>query len=149
MKCCPGDFDFLFPMTADLYYPIITQGLYNEIEKEWAYDRTVSCYATNTTTQEETIEPDFLIKNKEILLARSPEDFRISSLENTDFSTNVLITNIRLPSGEIAFKEFAGPRTDLGTFFELAKIEPFIGPFDTIEYYKMVWRRTENQAVSD
>lgn len=154
MDCCGGlSDDLAFPMTAEVFYPIITQGLYGEIEKEWVFDRVVSCYAMSSTTQEEELKPGGILgslnKIDQLIIARSPEDLRVSSLENIDASSNVLVSNIRLKSGEIVFKETAGPRAGLGTFFELAKIEPFVGPFDTIEYYKMVWRRTESQAIRD
>jgi hypothetical protein len=49
----------------------------------------------------------------------------------------------------VFYKETAGPRTGRGTIYEIGTFEPFIGPFGEIEYYKMLWRRTENQTVGD
>lgn len=141
--------DFVFPMYADLYYPIISQGLYGEIERRWVFDRTVMCNALSTTEITEQLNPDQFILKRELLEARTKEDIRISSNDNADASTNILITNIRFPNGEVIYKETAGARAGQGTLFEIAKLEPFIGPFNSIEYYQMVWRRTESQAVID
>jgi hypothetical protein len=60
-----------------------------------------------------------------------------------------LLTYIRTSNGEIIYKETAGVRSGRGTIFEIATLEPFLGPFNQIEYYKMVWRKTENQSVGD
>ena len=38
--------DFLYPMKADIYYPIITQNKYGQPQKEWVFDRTAVCNAT-------------------------------------------------------------------------------------------------------
>ena len=27
--------DFMFPLYADIYYPLVTQGAFNEIKKSW------------------------------------------------------------------------------------------------------------------
>ena len=37
--------DFMYPMLADVYYPIITQGEYGKAIKEWIFDRTITCNA--------------------------------------------------------------------------------------------------------
>ena len=47
------------------------------------------------------------------------------------------------------YKETAGPRSGKGTIYEMATVEPFTGPFGSVEYFKMLWRRTENQTVGD
>jgi hypothetical protein len=33
--------DFMYPMRADIYYPIITQNDYGQANKEWVFDRTI------------------------------------------------------------------------------------------------------------
>ena len=39
--------DFLYPMKADIYFPILAQGSYGQPTKDWVYDRTVTCNATS------------------------------------------------------------------------------------------------------
>ncbi len=39
--------DFLYPMKADLYYPVITQTQYGQASRTWFYDRTIICNATS------------------------------------------------------------------------------------------------------
>lgn len=140
--------DFLYPLHADIYYPIISQGDYNEIKKSWVFDRTIICNAIPAGgAGTEDIKPAEFLQNENKLIARSKVDLRVSSIENNKAVTNVLITNIRMSNGEIIYKETSGARNGKGTIYEIATIEPFLGPFNNIEYYKMVWRRAENQAV--
>lgn len=142
--------DFMFPLYADIYYPIITQGGYGEVKKNWVFDRTITCNAASVGgAGEEDIKPAEFLKYENKLVARSKIDLRVSSNENNQAVTNILITNIRTPNGEIIYKETSGSRSNRGTIYEVATIEPFVGPFNNIEYYKMVWRRTENQSVGD
>lgn len=152
MSCCP-ETDFMFPFLVDIYYPIITQGVYNEIKKEWVYDRTVSCYAAplgGLSGQEEIkVDSEIYLQYDQKLTARTSQDIRISSNSEANATTNILLTNIRNSSGEILFKETAGPRSGRATVYEVGTLEPLIGPFGNIEYYNMLWRRTENQASGE
>lgn len=144
------DVDFAYPLLADIYYPRITQGLYNEVKKEWIFDKTIPCYAAPYTgTNRQEIGTDAYLQYDSQLVARSRKDIRTSSNEEDNAATNILITNIRSSSGDIVYKETAGPRSGKGTIYEIARIEPFLGAFGEVEYYNMVWRRTENQSVGD
>ena len=148
-ECCP-ETDFMFPMLADIYYPIISQSDYGQPQKSWIYDRTILCNASNIGGPgEEEIKPEIFLQYQNTLIARSKTDIRISSSNDSNALTNILISNIRSPHGELFYKETAGPRSGKGTIYEVATFEPFINPFGTTEYYKMVWRRSESQAVTD
>lgn len=142
---------FIFPLLADIYYPMITQGQYNEIEKEWVFDRTVACYVESDTARsnKEEIRPGNLSKNDQMIIARTKEDIRFSSLEDADATANILIGNIRFPNGEVVYTETGGPRDGRGTMFEIAKFNPIIGPFSSVEYFSMIWKRAESQAIRD
>lgn len=147
--CCSGT-DVFFPMKADVYYPIITQNEYGQPNKQWILDRTFTCNAESAGTgSNEEINTEVFIQYDEKLLSRSKIDLRVSSNQENYAATNILITNIRTASDELIYKETSGPRNGKGTIFEIATIQPFVGPFGSIEYYKMVWRRTENQSVGD
>lgn len=147
--CCPQT-DFMFPMKADIYYPIITQNDYGQPNKEWVFDRSVVLNATHVGgSSDEDIKPEVFLQYQNKLIARSKEDWRISSRSDNNSVSNILITNIRDGSDELIYKETAGPRNGRGTIYEVATFEPFIGPFGSREYFKIVLRRTENQAVGD
>ena len=34
--------DFIFPMQADVYYPIVDQGVYGNVKKTWVLDKTIA-----------------------------------------------------------------------------------------------------------
>ena len=142
--------DFIYPMKADIYYPIITQNDYGQPNKEWVFDRTIVCNATNVGgAGEETVQPEIFLQYKNHLVSRTKSDIRISSKNDSNAITNILVTNIRNANDTLIYKETAGPRANRGTIYEVATVEPFINPFGSIEYYKMLWRRTESQAVKD
>jgi|LakMenE18May11ns_1017448.scaffolds.fasta_scaffold9959686_30 hypothetical protein len=150
MGCCDNTTDFVYPMLADVYYPIITQGPFGEIKKEWVFDRTISCNATPIGgAGTEQIKPDMFLQYEDKLIVRSRADLRITSKLSQEATTNIIITNIRFSTGQLIYKETAGPRANRGTIYEIGTLEPFTGPFNSIEYYKMLWRRTESQAVGD
>jgi hypothetical protein len=137
-------------MLADVYYPIITQGAYGEVQKEWVLDRTVACNATSVGgAGKEDIKPDLFLQYENKLIARSKTDLRTTSRQSKEAITNIIVTNIRFASGELIYKETAGPRAGKGTVYEIGTHEPQVGPFNNVEYHKMLWRRTENQAVAD
>jgi hypothetical protein len=140
----------MYPMLADVYYPMINQGSYGEIKKEWVFDRTIACNAEGFGgVGKEEIRPEVFTQHENKLVARSKTDVRISSTNIKQSNTNILITNIRSSNGELVYKQTSGPRAGRGSVYEIATLEPFVGPFANIEYYKMVWRKTENQAVDN
>lgn len=142
--------DFIYPMLADIFYPMISQGDFGEIKKEWVFDRTIACNATPVGgAGKEDIKPEVFLQYENKLVSRTRTDIRISSNQSKEAATNILITNIRNANGQLVYKETAGPRSGKGTIYEVGTLEPFVGPFGNIEYYKMLWRRTENQAVGD
>ena len=142
--------DFLYPMKADIYYPIISQNEYGQPKKRWVLDRTVICNATPVGgAGTEELKPEVFLQYKDKLVARSRSDLRISSNDDLNAESNILITNIRSSNDTIIYKETAGPRSGRGTIFEVGTLEPFVNPFGDIEYYKMLWRRTENQDIDD
>jgi hypothetical protein len=137
-------------MKADIYFPILTQGDYGQPKKDWVFDRTIVCNATSVGgLGSEDIKPDNFLKYENKLIARTKEDPRLSSNNANNATTNILITNIRDASDSVIYKETAGARSGKGTIYEVATVEPFTGLFGYTEYYKMLWRRAENQTVGD
>jgi len=144
------DTDFMFPMKADVYYPIITQGEYGQPKKDWIFDKTIACNAGPIGgAGSENVKAESFLQLENKLEARTKNDPRISTQQGKNAITNILITNIRHSDDELIYKETAGVRAGRGTIYEIAAVEPFVGAFRSTEYYKMIWRRTENQTVGD
>jgi hypothetical protein len=81
------------------------------------------------------------------MLGRTKADIRFSSKNNQNSITNVIVTNIKNKDLNEIYVETAGPRAGKSTLFEVATVEPFTGPFGEVEYYRVVLRRSENQAT--
>jgi hypothetical protein len=149
MECCP-ETDFFYPMKADVYHPIIKQTQYGQATKDWVYDRTITCNATPVGgAGTEDIKPETFLQYENKLIARTKQDPRTASTGSDNAVTNILVTNIRDNEDRLIYRETAGARAGKGTIYEVATVEPFTGPFNSTEYYKMLWRRTENQTVGD
>lgn len=142
--------DFMYPMLADVYYAIITQNEYGKAVKDWVFDRTITCNAQPLTRRsQDEMPPAVFLQSEGKLVARSRSDIRTSSNQENNNITNILVTNVRLPGDNLVYRETAGPRNGRGTIFEIATLEPFVGGLQSIEYYHMLWRRSENQTVGD
>ena len=87
------------------------------------------------------------ITQESLLLGRVKSDIRVSSRDSRNSITNIIVTNIRDRNCNEIYVETSGPRAGKPTIFEVATSEPFVGPFGGVEYYKIVIRRSENQAV--
>lgn len=140
--------DFVFPMQADVFHPIVEQGPYGNIKKQWILDRTVVCNLTPAGSAfGEDVKPNVNITQELILMGRTRTDVRISTQESQNSITNVIITNIKDKFGVPVYVETSGPRAGKSTIFEIATNEPYLGPFGSVEHYNLVVRRSENQGV--
>lgn len=140
--------DFMFPMKADVYYPIVEQGAYGNVKKTWMLDRTLICnLSPGGTALKEEIRPEPKIQQDSLLIGRFKEDIRFSDREQGNSITNIVVTNIRDKNCQEIYTETVGPRAGRSSLFEVATLEPYPGPFGGVEYYKIVLRRSENQAA--
>lgn len=140
--------DFQYPLLADVFYPIIEQGAYGNVSKQWVLDKTIPCFfgtAGRKFQQQVGTESNITIDNS--LVGRVRTDITVSERVELNAITNILITNIRDTNGNIIYNESSGVRVGKATIFEIATITPIVGPFGSTEYYKVVIRRSENQAV--
>lgn len=138
---------FKFPMLADIYYPIVEQGAYGNITRTWMLDKSVAgnfIPAGSEIKEELVVNVD--LKQDSLLICRIRSDVRISSLQDPSNITNILITNIRNDQGNVVYSETSGPRAGSPTLYEVATQQPFVNPFGRIEHYRLVLRRSENQA---
>jgi hypothetical protein len=144
---CEGK-DFMFPMQVDVFYPIVEQGTYGNVKKQWILDKVVACHFTTSGLKtKEEIVPNVNITQDTLLIGRVKSDIRVSSLDSGTSITNIILTNIQDRNCNNVYVETAGPRAGKSTIFEVASQEPFLGPFGKVDYYKLVLRRSENQAV--
>jgi hypothetical protein len=136
-------------MKADIFYPTISQNAYGSVEKEWVHDRTIaSNFASAAADNVQEVKPNRVITESSLLLGRSKTDVRLSTRDSKNAITNIIVTNIRDKNDNEIYIETSGPRTGKSTIFEVATVEPFVGPFGSTEYYKLVIRRSENQAAT-
>jgi hypothetical protein len=139
--------DFIYPLLADIYYPIVEQTAYGNVKKQWILDKTISCnFSAVGAAGKEEIKPNVNITKDMVLMGRTRQDVRVSSLEVSHATTNILITNIRDSNKNPIYLETTGPRAGNSTIFELATQEPTVGPFGVVELYKLVIKRSENQG---
>jgi hypothetical protein len=140
--------DFMFPMQADLFHPIVEQGAYGNVKKQWILDRTIVCNLTPAGSAfGEDVKPNVNITQEMLLMGRTRTDVRFSTQESRNSITNVIITNIKDKFGTPIYVETSGPRAGKSTIFEIATNEPYMGPFGSVEHYNLVLRRSENQGV--
>lgn len=141
--------DFMFPLCADVYYPAVEQGAYGDVKRTWMLDKQVACsFSAAGSAGKEEVTPNVNITQEKVLVGRVKQDVRISKRDSKNAVTNVIITNIKDSNGNPIYVETTGPRAGKSTIFEIASQEPFVGPFGSVEYYALVIRRSENQAVT-
>jgi hypothetical protein len=137
-------------MKADIYYPVISQTDYGQATKKWVLDRVIILNATPVGgAGQEDIKPEIYLQYENKLVSRIKEDPRMSTSNGSNAITNILVANIRNAQDVLIYKETAGVRAGRGTIYELGTVEPMTGPFGSIDYYKMLLRRAENQTVGD
>lgn len=145
--CCP-ETDFIYPILSDIYYPIVSQGAYGNLERTWVYDKTIPCnFSPAGTADAEDVKPNVNIVKENLLIGRTKTDIRYSEDDGKFSITNVIIANIRTKDGASIYNETSGARSGKSTIYEIATIDPILGPFGNIEYYKLIIRRSENQAT--
>lgn len=140
--------NFVYPLLADVYYPIVEQGAYGNVKKQWVLDKTVACsFNVTATKNKEDLIPNVNIVLDTMLIGRTKSNV-LQATTGADFSmTNVIITNIRGKDGVSIYNESSGPRSGRPTIYEFATVSPIVGPFGKTEYYKLIIRRSENQAA--
>ena len=145
MESCE-DTDFMYPMKADVYYPIVEQGAYGNVQNTWVFNKTIICNFSKDGTVDEEVKPNVNITLKKVLMGRTKKDIRFSQENNAVAITNVVITNIRTKTDVPLYIETSGVRAGKSTIYEIESQSVIIGPFGEPEYYALAIRRSENQA---
>lgn len=142
------DLDFVFPLTMEVYYPIITQGGYGNVEKQWVLDQVLPCdFGPAGLRNKKDLQTDINVMLDNAVVGRVKTDITSSSRQANNSLTNILIANIKDANGNLVYNESAGVRAGKSTLFEIATLNPIVGPFHTVDYYKIILRRSENQAA--
>ena len=104
--------DYLFPMLADIYYPIVEQGAYGNVKKSWVLDKSVACQFNKAgTANKQEIKPEAKLLLDSALVGRVKTDIRFSSEEEGHSLTNIVITNVRDKNSNVVYLETSGPRS--------------------------------------
>lgn len=138
----------LYPLLADIYYPIVTESGYGSTSKQWILDRTIACAfnpASRKYKQDVQTNPNMTIDN--VLVGRVQTDLTQTSRNGLSAITNMIIANIRDTNGNIIYNESAGIRAGKSTIFEVSTFNPIVGPFGKTDYFKVVIARSDNQAA--
>ena len=140
--------DFMFPLLADIYYPIVGQTAYGDVNKRWVLDRTVACsFAKEGRKNKQQIPTGVELIQDSGLVGRVRMDLRFSADGVAHPLTDVLITNIRDAQGNEIYVETSGPRAGKTTLFEIKSNSPVVGPFGSSEFFALVIKRSENQGA--
>lgn len=141
--------DFMYPLLADIYYPIVDQNPYGAVKRVWVLDKTIAIAANPAGRK---YQQDVQTNNAKLdldnsILARVRNDITQSSNEELYSLNNILITNIRDKDGNLIYNESAGPRSGKASLWEISTFNPIVGAFGSIEYFKLVLLHSDNQAV--
>ena len=137
--------DFMYPMTADIYYSTSEQSSFGEMVNTWSFDRVINCSAikerpdsaiANAISSEKFIEYSYKIN------FRTADEILKSSDDISYSVTEILITNIKDPSGKVVWFEIL----DEPTVFEIGNVEPMFDAFHNFFGYRIFLRRAVDQS---
>ena len=147
-----------FQMECDIYYATESQDKYGKIDKRWDFDMIEKCsfYTLGDKSNDDnfsyqnTLDKNTFYKLETMLYGRFATDPRQDSNGLYHPLSHILITNVRggTCNDEVFFFETNGDYLGKPTIFEIKMVQPFIGPFSTIEYYKVQLERSDTQELN-
>ena len=144
----------LFPMQCDVYYASESQDSYGKINKRWVLDATLPCsfYTLNDMSNNDNFDFDDkkFYRLETMLVGRTKSDIRVASDGRFYAATHILVSNIRAAGCDDTpfFVETNGGYESTPTIYETKMIQPYIGPYNNIEYYKIQLERSGTQAFN-
>lgn len=144
-------YDTLFSMKMDIYYSKESQDKFGKEVKDWTYDRTAIGYAQLLGAVEtDSIKNNQFFEYENKLVGRTKQDPRIS-MEGFNYPiTSILITNIcDANTGTVFYTESSGERAGESTIFDIMAVEPYVNPWNEIEYYKILFARSDRQVIAN
>lgn len=142
-------YDNLFSMKMDIYYATESQDKFGKEIKEWTLDRTVSGYAEILgAVDKDGLRASQFFEYEGKLIGRTKVDPRVS-LQGINYPiTSIIITNIvDAKTGIEFYTESYGDRSGESTVFEIMAVEPYVNPWNEIEYYKILFNRSDKQVI--
>ena len=136
-------------MNLDIYYSTQEQDKFGSEVKDWRLDQTVLGYAELLgAVDKESLKNNQFFEYTNKLIGRTKIDPRIS-LEGILYPiSSIIITNIRdAKTCEPFYVESFGDRKGKSTIFEILAVEPYVNPWNEIEYYKILFNRSDMQAM--
>ena len=146
MILTPSLKDIYYPMTAELYYADSKQNDIGVITKEWVYDRTIKCsiisqMSDKTLTSELKTNSGIIQYNSDMLL-RTDEDIQVKKNGTFFPITEILLTNIKDPTGKIVAKDIRNKNAQ----YEVRTFVASYNAFHEVEFYRGFISRSVKQA---
>ena len=144
-----------FQMECDIYYADESQARHGKIEKRWKFDKSERCsfYTLGDKSNDDnfSFEKERFVKLETMLYGRFSKDPRKDSYGEYHPVSHILIHNIRssMCNSETLWIETNGDYVGKPTVFEIKTCQPFIGPFNTIEYWKIQLERSDRQELNE
>lgn len=143
--------DFKFPMSLDFYYATETQDKYGMEDKSWQWDQTLDGYVEILgSVSKNALKTQMFNQYEDKLIGRTKTDPRLSMNGIYYPITSILVTNIRnTKTSEEYYVEAAGDREGKSTIYEIFAVEPYVNPWNEIEYWKILFNRSDTQALDE
>jgi hypothetical protein len=153
MKLFPC-YSLFFPMHVDVYYSVESQDDYGKMVKTWFFDRTEHCsiFSISDKSNDENFtfnsaNKDIFFKLETMLYGRTQTDLRKSLSGEYYPLSSVLVKNIRGTEPEDSFFiETVGGYSGQPTIYEIKANQPYIGPFNKVDYFKIQLERSDIQG---
>ena len=142
--------NFLYSMELDIAYCTTQQSNLGKMEKSWKYDQTLVGYVNVMGTvnlQNEVADREFVYKKR--LNGRTLVDPRKDSHGKYHSISDILILDVRdTGTGEsLHLNDFGPDGEGLPIIFDVMSVDPFVNPWNEIEYYKILLNRSDNQHL--
>lgn len=140
-----------FQMQCDIYYAVESQDQYGKVKKNWQFDMVEPCsfytLSDSSNNNNFTFDDKKFYRLETMLYGRFRFDPRKSSTGLYYPLSHILVTNIRGATcdEEPFFVETNGDYAGKPTTFEVKTCQPFMGPFNKVEYYKIQLERSDVQ----
>jgi len=135
----------IFSMNLDVYYSTESQDSFGIENKTWIFDQTLIGYAENLgAVERDSLKNNTFFEYENKLIGRTKKDPRVS-FEGIYYPiTSVMITNIQdAKNSTVFYSESNGDPT----IYELIAVEPYVNPWNEIEYYKILFNRSDRQEI--
>ena len=138
-------------MSLDFYYATETQDKYGIEDKSWQWDQTLQGYAEILgSVDKEALKTGKFNEYEDKLIGRTKVDPRLSINGIYYPITSILVTNIRnTKTSDEYYIEAAGEREGKSTIYEVFAVEPYVNPWNEIEYWKILFNRSDTQALDE